>query len=489
MSGALEQRLRELIAAEGIAEHLSRVYYANAHDPLAELVTELGDRIREEAASAKATEEAIREVQAKHEELAEGLRELDNLGRRENDDGDPVCSRTMLLRHVARLAYPDRNLDLQDPPNGYNIHRQTREDHWFQVFPHGFHWCQRCGVMARYCNRPRFFLPGTGELPELPACRAPNRDHVVPPVRRTNTPMNLPSPTTIHDLRPRPPLFGFPGAIGVTDRGTPYLSKPGVQMTARTVFNPEALAPFLAGFDGSLRFESYLNDTPLDGDGAAVAKANGQLCYLSFGPQRTLNCDAGDYFANILGSKHGSVLEAASFTFLFYGVSRSFTHELVRHRLAGYSQVSQRYVGGKTLRFVERPEYANDPELHALFCDRIDSAAREYERLTTLMADRHKPREGEERADRTARIKAVRQAARSCLPNETEAPIAATMNARAWRHFIEQRASRHAEPEIRRVGQLVLQCLQAAEPLLFGDYTLNLLPDGTYEATTPYVKV
>jgi thymidylate synthase (FAD) len=75
------------------------------------------------------------------------------------------------------------------------------------------------------------------------------------------------------------------------------------------------------------------------------------------------------------------------------------------------------------------------------------------------------------------------------LPNATETKIFVTANARALRHFIEMRASRHAEVEIRKLAVAVLRLMQKEAPNLFGDYQLEPLPDGTFEATTAYRKV
>src|SRR4029077_20385238 len=138
-----------------------------------------------------------------------------------------------------------------------------------------------------------------------------------------------------------------------------------------------------------LHFAQYLDDpTPLP-PGALVCKTAGQLCYASFSRKRTYNADADRYFANIKESGHGSVLEHANFSFLFYGISRSVTHELVRPRAGfGFSMLSQRYVSGRVLRFVERPEYVDDPELHDLFCRRIDRAAEEYESMADALMKR-----------------------------------------------------------------------------------------------------
>ena len=87
------------------------------------------------------------------------------------------------------------------------------------------------------------------------------------------------------------------------------------------------------------------------------------------------------------------------------------------------------------------------------------------------------------------RRKKARQAARSVLPNATETKIFVTANARALRHFIEMRGSRHAEDEIRKVAVAVLRILQNEAPNLFGDYKLEPLPDGTFEVSTPFRKV
>jgi thymidylate synthase (FAD) len=78
----------------------------------------------------------------------------------------------------------------------------------------------------------------------------------------------------------------------------------------------------------------------------------------------------------------------------------------------------------------------------------------------------------------------VQQTARSLLPNETEAPMVFTGNVRALRHIIEMRADAHAESEIRNLALRLFLCLRAVDPILFGDYELGGLPDGTYTVST-----
>jgi flavin-dependent thymidylate synthase len=213
-------------------------------------------------------------------------------------------------------------------------------------------------------------------------------------------------------------------------------------------------------------------------------------CYMSFGPRRTKNESAAAYFERLTSAGHGSVLEHSSFSFLLYGISRSVTHELVRHRAGiGVSQVSQRYVSGAVLRFVERPEYQGDEELHRLFEERADRAAAEYGAMADRLLERQEGGNSMLSADyKTDARKKVQQTARSLLPNETEAPMVFTANVRALRHIIEMRADAHAESEIRNLAVRIFLCLVTTDPILFGDYSITELPDGTFTVTTAYRK-
>jgi thymidylate synthase (FAD) len=273
--------------------------------------------------------------------------------------------------------------------------------------------------------------------------------------------------------------------------GVLYLVKPGVVLLSRPSINPGALTGFLGGFDESLHFPEYLDDPTTLPDGAQLCKIAGQVCYMSFGRGRTFNAQADRYFNNLKSSGHGSVFEHANFSLLLYGVSRSVTHEIVRHRAGfGFSQLSQRYVSGRMLRFVERPEYSEDELFHAQFLERIERASSEYAALTNRLLEMQQAGTKILSAEaRTDLRKKVQQCARSVLPNETEAPIVVTGNARAWRHFIEMRASAHAEIEIRELAVRIFLCLQLTDPVLFSDYTLEQLPDGTYTAKTDFEKV
>lgn len=288
------------------------------------------------------------------------------------------------------------------------------------------------------------------------------------------------------------------GVVQETNGGTPYLTQPGVALLSKPSVNPNALDPFLNGFAEDLGFRNYTSDSPVGGyygtanRGAQLAKIAGQLCYMSVGEKRTKNADAGKYLDHIKQAAHGSVLEHAQYSFLLYGISRSLTHELVRHRVGtAFSQVSQRYVDGKVLRFVERPEYQANSYLHIRFLNRIDTAYKDYHTTADTLLEIQNSGGmaeliGEKRTDAK---KKVQQCARSLLPNETEAPMVFSANVRALRHIIEMRASEGAEIEIRALAVRLFLVMHQTEPLLFSDYELVLLPDNTYAVKTPYRKV
>lgn len=292
--------------------------------------------------------------------------------------------------------------------------------------------------------------------------------------------------------------------VHTTKIGTPYLRGPGVALVAAPQFLPLGATQFVNSFGEVFDAAEYENDwtrggqeyssDPLDSelvmeDGAALCKFAGQTCYLSFGDGRTRNDPASvkRYFDNIKASGHGSVLEHAYYSMVVWGVDRAFSHELVRHRAGwAYSQLSQRYVGGRTLRFVERPEYQLDPALHASFEGWIDDAASEYRARAAMLERALAPRlEG---MTATERRKAVNQAARNCLPNETETALVLTGNVRAWRHVVEQRASPHADAPIAAFGRRALEILRGAAPVLFDDY-VDWDDDDRRFVSTPHRKV
>ena len=217
--------------------------------------------------------------------------------------------------------------------------------------------------------------------------------------------------------------------------------------------------------------------------GQALAEFAGRACYQSWRKPNPVTATNAGYLAHILEVGHLSVLEHGSVTFYFTGVSRSFTHELVRHRHFSYSQLSQRYVPERDAAMVEPAVIAEDAELHKKFVEATEASVRAYTELLEGLERRFSDVE-----QATLRRKQARQAARAVLPNATETRIVVTGNYRAWRHFIAMRASEHADVEIRELAVECLRQLQRVAPHVFADFVITTLPDGTELAATPYAE-
>ena len=252
---------------------------------------------------------------------------------------------------------------------------------------------------------------------------------------------------------------------------------PKVYLVGRQSIDADGLAQFLADENVS----RWKTDTEEAGE--TLVEVAGRLCYKSYARPRPGGNAA--YIGHILEVGHGSVLEHAVFNFIITGVSRSFTHELVRHRAGfGYSQLSQRFVDESSCSFVEPDPIAEDPELHRLWLETIATCQKAYKTLADGLNAKFSTIE-----DKTLRRKKAREAARSVLPNATETQIFVTANARALRHFIEMRGDAAADAEIRKVAIALLTILQKESPNLFGDYEIIETADGGKATNTAFRKV
>jgi len=249
---------------------------------------------------------------------------------------------------------------------------------------------------------------------------------------------------------------------------------PKVFIVGRQTLDPAAIDRFLDEHE-----VTWQTDTEVGGE--ALAEMAGRVCYMSYGKGRRTN---REFIEHIIDVGHGSVLEHAVWSFVVTGVSRSFTHELIRHRHFSYSQLSQRYVDESESHYVEPDAIAADPELHAIWVEAVNAARAAYVRLVEGLQQHYASV-----PDKTLRRKLARQAARSVLPNATETKIFVTGNARALRHFIELRGSEHADVEIRKVAVQVLKLMQVEAPAMFGDYSLIPLADGDFATQTDHPKV
>lgn len=246
----------------------------------------------------------------------------------------------------------------------------------------------------------------------------------------------------------------------------PEMVAPGVRLIARTEFLPP---------------EGVAWSTDADG-GQALAEFAGRACYQSWTKPNPRTATNAGYLRHILEVGHLSVLEHGSVSFYLTGMSRSLTHELIRHRHFSYSQLSQRYVPERDAAMVEPEVIAADPELHARFVAATESAVAAYNELLAGLEERFA-----DVPNATLRRKQARQAARAVLPNATETRIVVTGNYRAWRHFIAMRATEHADVEIRALAVECLRQLQKAAPNVFADFEISALADGTEVASSPLV--
>src|SRR4051812_35219181 len=218
-------------------------------------------------------------------------------------------------------------------------------------------------------------------------------------------------------------------------------------------------------------------------DGERVAEFAGRLCYMS--QKNPANRVTRDYLENIKKQGHGSVLEHANYSLLLEGVSRSLTHELVRHRAGfAYSQLSQRYVDESEANFVVPPAIVGEDALEKEWKDQIDNAQKSYVRLVEHLMERYGWV-----GDKVHRRKMAREAARGVLPNSTETKIVVTANARAWRTMLELRSSEGAELEIRRCAVAMLKLLQKETPAFFSDFEIYQAEDRREAARIVYHKV
>jgi thymidylate synthase (FAD) len=239
-----------------------------------------------------------------------------------------------------------------------------------------------------------------------------------------------------------------------------------VQVVAQTQFTPPPDVPWETDADG----------------GQALAEFAGRACYQSWDKPNAATATNAGYLRHVLEVGHLSVLEHGTVSMYLTGVSRSLTHELIRHRHFSYSQLSQRHLPEQDAEVVEPAVIAADPELHAKFVAATDAAVAAYTELLEGLQERFA-----DAPNAILRRKQARQAARSVLPNATETRIVVTGNYRAWRHFVGMRASEHPDVEMRELAVACLRELQRVAGNVFSDFRISELADGTEVAASPYV--
>ncbi len=197
-------------------------------------------------------------------------------------------------------------------------------------------------------------------------------------------------------------------------------------------------------------------------DAERLCSSAARSCYSSKGAEELMERWNEEKMEGWLGTPlsggHHSVLEHASYTFSIEGVSRAMTHQLVRHRIASYSQQSQRYVSMDHSHYILPPSVAEDKEAAEKFKKMMDSVWECYEYLVS----RNVPAED----------------ARYVLPNSCSTNITVTMNARELLHFLELRTCRRAQWEIREVAEEMLKLVREVSPFIFNNAGPSCISQG-----------
>jgi len=210
--------------------------------------------------------------------------------------------------------------------------------------------------------------------------------------------------------------------------------------------------------------------------GEEIVEVAGRVCYMSFGGRQKQSNEA--FIRHLIEKGHESVLEHVNWTFLLTGVSRAFTHQIVRHRVGfAFSQLSQQYYDQTEAEFLKPPILANFPKASAAWDEAVEVAEKSYKNILRELAELETPVKNGISKKEMRRL--MRSSARSVLPNATETKIVMTANARAIRHFLVVRGSIPGDEEMRIVCGELLKLLKVEAPALFMDFELKSLADGS----------
>lgn len=196
--------------------------------------------------------------------------------------------------------------------------------------------------------------------------------------------------------------------------------------------------------------------------------AAARLCYSNSGASQLMEGltdeKASDFVEMLASMGHESPLEHAVFTFGIEGISRSCSHQLVRHRIASYSQKSQRYVSENGFDFIVPPEIEAVPEALETFKRQMKSAADSYAEISAALAEKYV---SEQSMDKKAAAKKAAEDARFVLPNACETKIVVTMNVRSLFNFFSHRCCNRAQWEIRELACEMFRLCYAVAPSVF----------------------
>lgn len=243
--------------------------------------------------------------------------------------------------------------------------------------------------------------------------------------------------------------------------------EPRLYVLSRPVFDQREIRKFSRA--ESIKWTQTARAT----DAERMIEFAGRICYMSFGKYQSPK-STNQFIQHLIRQGHDSVLEHASWTFLLTGVSRAFTHQMVRHRIGfSFSQLSQQYHDERDARFVVPKEVRSNPAVMKRWIRLIKELRQAYNSISRELQgtsnDGLLPKET---------LRSVRSAARSILPNATETKIVFTANGRSLRHFLAMRGAIVGDMEMRRVSALMFSCLGKEAPALLTGFEMLTYEDG-----------
>lgn len=259
--------------------------------------------------------------------------------------------------------------------------------------------------------------------------------------------------------------------------------KPQARVVAYTIFN--GIPTEVLGQDD---LEACWGKGQDEGSGMArLIELAGRECYTSYGKGRP----SEDYHQHLKEVGHGSVLEHASLSFRIWGISRSVSHELVRHRAGtAISQRSTRYVDESESEWAWHPLAIGLSPMAPPDPLNIDGHTDQARYLYRQFVESIQMRLEQRGVDKVTARKQARGAARGVLGNALETSLIWTANIRALRNVLEQRASPHADAEIRLLANALYEAAYPYCPEYLCDYEKEPCPDGIgYALATPYRKI
>ena len=253
-----------------------------------------------------------------------------------------------------------------------------------------------------------------------------------------------------------------------------FLDRPKLYLISKPDIDREAIKAFLFDNGFPSRFATD-HEHPAEQLSATASR----VCYQSYNSGRSPD----DHLKHLVEVGHGSVMCHANFSLLVTGISRSLSHELIRHHVGtGVSQLSQRFVDNpEELNFVIPPAllpyWQGGSAATGYFIGRCKEVVLSYTEWLAFYKSKGLSK------------KQAAEAARAVLPNCVETRLVFSGNIRAWRNIWEQRCSEHADAEIRRFACKSYELIYPHCPTICDDYTRVKLEDGTFSLETPHRKI